>query len=84
MAIHGYKKNRDAARLLKNRSGVGFATLNDGKVDFGLGENENRLVVASTKRFSFSPKPKSILPSFSVAKPTPERFLVTEPHLCLF
>ena len=26
----------------KNRSGVGFATLNDGKVNFGLGENENR------------------------------------------
>ena len=28
--------------VTKNRSGVGFAPLNDGNVYFGLGENENR------------------------------------------
>ena len=39
-------------------------------------------MLATTKRFSFSPRPKPTLPSFSVAKPTPERFLLTAPHLC--
>ena len=38
---HVIKKQR-CGSVTKNRSGVGFATLNDGKVDFGLGENENR------------------------------------------
>ena len=40
---HVIKKNKQrCGSVTKNRSGVGFATLNDGKVDFGLGENENR------------------------------------------
>ena len=46
VAVHnGYSrllKKQRCGSVTKNRSGVGFAPLNGGKVDFGLGENENR------------------------------------------
>ena len=39
---HVIKKRQRCGSVTKYGSGVGFATLNDGKMDFGLGENENR------------------------------------------